>query len=1129
MHMNRFLLNEPYQHEPTQDESAQGETDQSMQIVDVLYDDEVWTDETSPQMYSMEDAYILSINRYGRVNLSYMASLCERTEDDIISEMEGRVIWRDPMRYDPDKPYDNWLMREQYVRGNIYRLLEEAKEQNSKTGLFNANIRLLTSELPDGPKAEELTVTLGATWVPAKYYVQFICDLLDMHRNPPSLYYDTYFNRWEMKKTGYFWNMRNTTVFGTYRISALEIIKKTMNVTSLKVYDRVYDYVGDKERYVLNRQETLAAQEKQKLIIKKFQEWLRSNPKVVAHLQQIYTDKYGYQIPRYKGDCLLLPNMNPLVNLYDHQRSAIERIILSPNNVLLNHDVGAGKTYVMIAGIHERMRIGLSNKAMFVVPNAVLEPTVKAYQFLYPDDKPEAIYPSHFKKGQREQILDQIKKDDRGVYIIASSSFDFLDMSISYLSAKMDEEIRRCSKEMDSCTDFSRYMSLGNKLKRLIKEKEKISGNHVDKCTNCFDLLGIDLLVVDECHNYKNISLKIESDAFPGRNSKGSCKADRMLNKCDYVREHGGKLVFATGTPLTNTMAELFVLQRYLQPEELELLHISRFNDWANTFGTSHTEFEIDVTSSSYKFVTRFDSFHNLPELMALFGNVCDFYKIDNTALNLPKFSGYRKIVVPKSEQQIAYVRMIAERADMIKSGAVSRKEDNYLKLTSDGRKCALDVRLVQTANEEEDRESYVICSDTTEVKDKYGHSILGQKGNGNCKTSAAAFRIKQLYLDHPGTTQAVFCDLSTPSNQFNVYDELRRLLVEDGIPENEIAFIHEGHTEKKREKLLTDFNAGRIRILIGSTSKLGTGVNIQERLIAIHHLDAPWKPADIVQRNGRGIRKGNMNSEVFIFIYVTESSFDAYIWQKLECKVRFITSFLSGTLDRNTRCESDIGEMVLNYAEIKALAIGNQLIKERVKINNEIMRARNVSYRRKEELLGYQKILSEYPDRRKELEKKILEVGQDIEVSKCNHHALGKKMREDIGYTILRSIVQSGQSDKDQLVCMYNGFQVYIPAYMPQEKPYLLLRRGSSMSYRVEMDNVKLLGCCTRIDNVLLSLPDLRKQMEEALRRLEVMQNDALHQINIGNPEESKLEKLTNELDKIDKRLKEEFEVGCH
>ena len=1105
-------------------------TNQDMQIIDVLYDDEIWPGET-PQKHSMEDAYVKSINQFGKVNLPFIASLCRSSEEEIISKLEGKLIWLDPMLYDPAAPNENWLIREQYLQGNLYRLLDEAKEQNGKTGLFSSNIKLLTSELPDGPRSDELTVTLGATWVPEKYYLKFICDLLDIRTNPPSLFYDTYFNRWELKYHNDYYNIRNSKVYGTNRMTAIQIIKKTMNASLIKVYDREYDYASGKEKSVFNRQETLAAQEKQQLITQEFKKWLRGKPKVVAHLQQIYTDRYGYQIPHYKGDFLILPDMNTDVKLYDHQRAAIARIVLSPNNVLLDHDVGAGKTYAMAAGIHERVRIGLSNKAMFVVPNAVLEPTVQAYRFLYPEDELNVIYPSQFKPDIRSQVIERIKKAENGVFIIAASSFDFLDLSSSYRINKKNESIRRCSREMNGCTDYSRLCSLRTNYERLVREKNKLIEDNTDKCTDCFDQLGIDLLVVDECHNYKNITLESDSDIIPGRNSKGSRKADRMLAKCDFVRKNGGKLLFATGTPLTNTMAELYVLQRYLQPEELEMLHIIRFNDWATTFSTSHTEFEIDVTSASYKFVTRFDSFHNLPELMALFGNVCDFYRIDGSQVDLPMCRGYRKIVVPKSEKQTEYIRKIVERADIIRHRGVSLKEDNYLKLTSDGRKCALDYRLVET--EEEDRGGALPLvgnfAHEAEAKDRYGHSIYAQKGNSNCKVSAVAYMIKQLYMEHPGTTQVVFCDLSTPSSVFNMYDELRRLLVEDGIPENEIAFIHEGRTEKKREKLLKDFNAGRIRILMGSTAKLGTGVNIQERLIAVHHLDAPWKPTDIVQRDGRAIRQGNRNLEVFKFIYVTESSFDAYTWQKLESKLRFITSFLSGTLDRTARCESDIGEMVLNYSEIKALAIGNPLIKERVRVNNEIMRARSASYRRREELLGYQRILSDYPDRQKVLKEEIREVGTDIRISKRNRNALGKKAREELGGTIIHAIGQSSHLDEEQQVCMYKGFRVFIPAHLPQDKPYLLLRRGNRMSYRVEMNDVKLLGCCTRIDNVLRELPAEKKQLEERLRRLEGAYFDALHQISIGNLEEIKIEKLTKELGRIDHRLKEEIENGSN
>lgn len=1075
--------------------------DDNMQTFDVLYDDEIWSageEQDGQPNCSAEDALILSINRFGRVNLPFMAEISGKTEVELISALEGRMIWKDPSCYDPAEPCKGWVTEMQYAVGNIHRLLEDARMKNDSTGLFDSNIELLTSRLPEMPPAEEIVIMLGATWVPAEHYLKFIGDLLDMSEDAIELSYDDYFMKWILKGKASYSFLRNTSTYGTVRMPALKIIERTMNAGAVKVYDRFEDPVTGEEKSVINRQETTAAQEKQRLIMDEFQEWLRSHPEILSELHDIYSEKFCYRVPQYDGFSLSFPGMNPGIRLYSHQKAAIARIVLSPDNVLLNHEVGAGKTYVMAAGIHERLRMGISRKALFVVPNAVLDATVQSFGELYPDDVVDAVYPSDFVPAKRGEVLDRIRDTESGVFIMASSSFDFIDMSGCFYLEKIEDEIRACRAECDATRDYSRKISLMNRLTTLSKERDKFSNEYVDKETDCFDVLGIDLLVVDECHNYKNIKIG-SMETVAGLSTKGSKKACRMLEKCDFVREGGGKIVFATGTPLTNSMAELYVLQRYLQPMDLEILKVKRFNDWVNTFSTMHTEFEVDPTAASFRFMTRFDSFHNLPELMSIFGNVCDFYSIDRKELGLPDFNGFRNVTVPRSEAQKEYIDEIAERSARLHSERVSRKEDNYLKITSDGRKCALDIRLVTPDADEE-------------------------KGSIN-KVSAAVSVIRRIYEEYPGMTQAVFCDMSTPSDKFNVYDETRRLLMEQGIPGTEIAFIHDGKNERGRKKILRDFNAGTIRILLGSTAKLGTGVNIQERLVAVHHLDAPWKPADLTQRDGRAIRQGNCNKEVFIYRYVTEASFDAYTWQILENKQKFIASFFSGNLDASKRSERDIGETILDYAEIKALAIGNPLIKERVEVNIKLSRARSASYRRIQELRRYQELLSLIPVKCELLRKQSAEVEKDIRCSRRRKGPANKEDKERIGYAILSAIWMGTRCSKEEILFSYRGFKVIVPGGLKPDKPYILLTRDRQTSYRVEMKDAKAAGCCTRMDNVLNSLEDRRQDIEAKISSYESMLRDAKEQIRAGNPMDTEVNSLKEQLDSIDEELGKENE----
>lgn len=1081
---------------------------------DVLYEDELVddtkksdiSDDTSGKV-TPEDAFVYSMNQKGRVDFAYMEKLTGMRSAELAKCLEGRVIWRDPARYDPMHPYEGWVTREQYVRGNIYRLREQAEKAQKKTGLFASNLWLLDSVLPEGPKAEDIAMTLGASWIPEDVVQSFISELLDMEYYPPKVSFDPFFGTWKVRK-GFSYNKAlNERVYGTPYMDAKHIIEHMLNATPVRVYDSKWDPDKKKDKRVLNRAKTRAAVEKQGEIAKAFQKWLTDNPSVRERLQDIYTDRYGYQVTHYDGDFLALPDMNPEVHLYRHQKNAIARIVLSQDNTLLSHSVGSGKTYEFEAAVYERIRMGLSHKALLVVPNSVMNGTVQSFQYLYPSVEVHACYPKDFTPKRREAVLQTIEEADSGIFIMAYSSFDKLRMSKDYHLKQFDEQIRYVKSLVSTAKNSTMAKSYEKYAKRLADKRDDFNRDHEEKMEECFDKLGIDLLVVDESHNYKNITLNYTMEPIVGMHSTGSQKADRMLEKCDFIQNAGGKIVFATGTPLTNSLADIFVLQRYLQPKELELLGIDHFNEWVNTFCSKRTEFEIDPSASSYRMVTRFDRFHNLPELMALFSNVCDFYTTNTDDMNLPDFNGYQNIVVRKSPAQDAYIKKIAERTDAIRKGKVSRKKDNYLKVTIDGRKCALDMRLVHTTDELENVLLPVASSE----------EYLS-------KVDVCGSKVYEIYQKCPGTTQVIFCDISTPKAAFNVYDAMKEKLISLGIPAEEVRFIHEATTEKKREKMFREFNAGKIRVLLGSTEKLGIGVNIQEKLIAIHHLDAPWRPSDMVQREGRGIRQGNTNAEVFVFRYVTDGSFDAYTWQILESKQRFIASFLSGTMDRSHRSEEDIGDLVLDYAEIKALAIGSPLIRERVELSNQITRERARSFERQRELHSLEDIINQTGSTVSDRKKKIDAVTADIGLyQRQPRQKVSMDERTAYGEKLLKAVEKHTFVGKDRIYGTYKGFKVILPGGLriDPDHPYVLLQGCGEILHRVDLRDAKPAGVMARIDNTLKDLTKKRDQFQMECDALLRQSEDAEAQLELGNPHEKKIRDLQRKLASIDLELK--------
>lgn len=1044
-----------------------------------------------------DDAFIYCMNVKAHVDLEYMSSISGICTDDLIDALCGSAIYPDPERYENTGDYIGCFTTSyQYLRGNLIAKYERAKKLNEKYGLFDDTVNLLGDHIPEVVDAEDIHVNLGATWIPPKYITSFIQSLLETSE-PPRIGYIEALGKWTLEFPTFPNYVKNNYEYGTLRMNATTIIKHALNAKAVKVFDLVPRTDG-REGYdnVLNKQETLAAQQKLKAILDKWQDYVHGNTAIEEQLQEVYMETYGYSLCRYDGCFLKLPGLNPDVKPYKHQLDAIARIVLN-HNTLLAHEVGAGKTIEYMCGVHELIRMKLGKKALIVLPNTTFESAVNTYKELYEDDSIFAIYPKkQFVPAEREETINKMKSDVYQVIFMAYSSFDKLTLSCEYVLQKKEERLRECKTQLSRTKSYAVMRALEAEINKLTKAIEKYKDEFCDSETACFEKLGIDILVVDEAHNYKNITLENKTDSIVGVHNAGSRKADNMLEKVAYLQSINGYIIFATGTPITNSMADLYVLQRYLQPEEMRLCNIYHFNDWINTFASQTHTFEIDVDSKNYRYTTRFSKFHNLPELMSMFSDVCDFYRIESGELGLPDFDGYTDTLVHKSEDQKEYINHLAERTEEIRAHKTKRTEDNLLLVTVDGRKCALDIRLVNPFALVREEET---------------------------KVGVCAHRMAKLYYDNPGTTQIAFSDISTPKEGFNIYDELKKELVKLGIPASEIMFIHEAKTEAQRNKIERSFNEGSIRILIGSTMKLGTGANVQEKLLAVHHLDVPWRPADMVQREGRIIRQGNTNSKVYVYRYCTEASFDAYTWQILENKQRFIAQFLSGSLSSVHRDEADCADTVLSYAEIKALAIGNPLIKERVEVANELEHAKINHRQKRKELVNLQELLNTMPRRIEQRKTLISNAKSDNQLYKLKKQPIGKEEREMFGEELLYALAQNVMTEKDRLFEVYQEFDVMLPKHMKADKPYIILKRKDSNVYSIKMDGDKPFGCSKRIDYFLDHLEDTIKEHEAALEDLYKQKRNAELSLANGNEFESEVARLAAKLAKIDEKLKEE------
>ena len=1052
---------------------------------------------------SISDGLILSLLNIGKVDIEYIAQVSGKTYKEVIETLGGSIY------QNPDKWgecfYKGWETADEYLSGNLMRKYKAANEANKAyNGYFKENLKAIENILPDPIPGEEIFVTLGSPWVPSDVIDEFIEYLL----GSATLYsyslnrrvsfketwpvdYEPISGTWRIPEKGrYGKSAKSVHTYGTKRMPALYIIEKTLNMKTLQIFDKTTSTTtASGEKLTLNKDETIAAHVTQQKIIKEFQEWIWLDKARRERLETIFENNFSCVRQRkFDGEFLTFPDLSPDISLYPYQKNAVARILFTPNT-LLAHDVGAGKTYVMICAGMKLKRMNISQKNVYVVPNNIVGQWETIFRQMYPQANILVVDPKSFKPSKRQNVIQSICEKDFDAIIIAYSCFDLIPLSSTYYEREIEAELAVIRKALKDRNDNSRLKKRKDALNKELDDIRKALYKGVPEI--CFDDLNINTLFLDEAHNYKNTSIDTKINKVLGITRTGSTKCNEMLNKvrCVQRMNNGRGVVFATGTPITNSVTDIFVMQTYLQYGELSFLELHHFDNWAATFGETVTDFEVDVDTSTYRLATRFSKFHNLPELSNLLAQIADFHQ--NDKLNdLPDFAGYEDKLIPKTIELKDYLNKVSERADKIRKGFVKRSDDNMLMLTTDGRKAALDIRLAEPLT----AFSY------------------------DCKVFRCMENVLNIYraTARQQLTQLVFCDSSTPKIDFNIYDELKSLLIHYGAFEEEIAFIHDYNTEKLRGLLFENVRNGKIRILLGSTFKLGMGVNIQKKLVAIHHLDVPWRPADMIQREGRILRQGNENKEIKIFRYITEGSFDAYSWQLLESKQRFICQLLSGSLTE--RSASDVDDIVLNYAEIKALAIGNPLIKNRMETANELKKVCALQ-RKLIETKSYMK------QEAFEIPVKIAHA-KELAESACldvNHYMKNRKDIKEIkehrrfGEMILKALESNVMKSVEKKLIQYQGFIIVLPANMNAAKPFIWIEGNGR--YYTEMGDSDI-GCINRIDNKLNGLPVFIEEQKKIISTLTERKSEIEKELNNTDSYVAEIEELRIKLEKIDKEL---------
>lgn len=1088
------------------------------------YENHYFNSDKDESVESTFDALMMSINTLGLVDIEYISHLTGEDLKTVINNLKGS-IYQNPL-YWGEVFYKGWETANEYLSGNLMHKYQVAKQANEKyNGYFQNNITALEGIIEPEIATKDIYVTLGSPWVPTDIIDEFITYLAfenDITSREAKEYYeqcatveyatrhDEYTGIWEIPnktrfRTSQFhglFEQQNYHKYGTPRMDMLYILENTLNMRTITITD-VVD-IKTKKR-AINQEETIKALEKQKFMVETFQKWIWEDEERSLRIQAAYSRKYGnIRARKFDGRYLELPGLNKDIKLYPHQKNAIARIIFSPNT-LLAHKVGAGKTYIMICAGMELRRLGKSKKNLYVIPNNLITQWHENFIKLYPQAKLLVVSHKNFAPNKRNKTLIQIKEEDYDAILMTYSCFDMLSLSNKFY---VDLYQKRKEMLLNAQKKFSSGLRIEKKIKIINQTLERLKETYKEKPLIIpFDDLGINTLFVDEAHNYKNIDLDSCISQVRGLSNVGSSKGNGMLDKvhCIQRMNNGGKVIFATGTPITNSISDIYVMQKYLQEGELYYQNILTFDAWVGMFAQKTSDFEIDVDTNNYRLVTRFSKYCNIPELASTLSSIADFYQ-NNKVDNLPQLDGYVDSLSDGSKEFKDYLKEISNRADDIHKKRVSIFEDNMLKLTTDGRKAALDMRLIDLA--------FGLDSDS--------------------KVFRCASNVYEMYEKYPNSTQLVFCDSSTPKEGFNLYDELKKLLIGFGVDKSKIAYVHDATNDEKRMQIFEKMNNSEISVLIGSTAKMGHGMNVQKHLIAIHHLDVPWRPSDMVQREGRIIRQGNENKKVYIFRYITKASFDAYSWQLLETKQRFISQLMTGT--SVFREGEELDDSVLNYAEVKALAIGNPLIKKRVEVCNELEKYRILQKDFVDNKQKKNQILTTLPQKIKDQQLKIKNCKEDIKAynkEKVDYKSLPSDLQKNIRKEIYKSVKENQNSPNPVEVLTYQGFKVIVPAYMipkiatskdraietkgDNSYPYISLVKNNTYYLEIASET----GITARLNNFLEGLPKLLKQYEDVLKDLEIKYKttkDELGRSGYGYSEE--LARLEQELEEINKNL---------
>ena len=1065
------------------------------------------------------EALALSLNEKAEVDLPYMAQLTGKTEEKITEELVG-VIFKNPLT-------DQWESGDEYLSGNVRDKLNTARTFAENHPEFTPNVRALEAVQPRDLEASEIEVRVGATWIEPSDYQDFMVELLHTPRYLAQKEIQVKFSEvnGEWRITGKNADSpRNAFAYATYgteRANAYRILEDTLNLKDVRIYDKVVNDNGDEVR-VLNKKETMLASQKQDALKAAFQDWIFKDQQRRERLVSVYNERFNSIRPReYDGSHLTFPGMNPEIELRPHQKNAVAHQLYG-DNVLLAHVVGAGKTYEMVAAAMESKRLGLSQKNLFVVPNHLTEQWGAEFLQLYPGANILVATKKDFEPANRKKFCARIAMGNYDAIIIGHSQFERIPIS----DEKQEAMLQRQIDDLEMAIQSARYEQDGGRytVKQIEKTRktlqtrlEKLNQKEKKDQVVTFEELGVDHLYVDEAHSYKNAFLYTKMRNVAGIAQNEAQKSADMFNKCQYLDEiTGGKgITFATGTPISNSMTELYVMQRYLQNSKLQNMGLGLFDSWASTFGEVVTSIELAPEGTGYRAKSRFARFYNIPELMNMFKEIADIKTSDQLELPVPE-AEYETVVLKPTEQQKEIVENLGERAEVVRNGGVDASVDNMLKITNDGRKLALDQRLV---NE--------LLPDNPESK----ISVCAEKSYEIWKNTAAQ-----------KSAQLIFCDLSTPKGDgsFNVYDDLKRKLMEKGVPEKEIAFIHDANTEAKKTELFGKVKSGQVRFLIGSTAKMGAGTNVQDRLIALHHLDIGWKPSDLEQREGRIIRQGNHNKKVHIFRYVTESTFDSYMWQLIENKQKFISQIMTSKAPVRS-CE-DVDEAALSYAEVKALATGNPAVKEKMALDVDVAKLKllkanhmNNQYRLEDDIArnfpqqiaklteiidSYKADIAHYSEHKiTDPEQFTMEIGGKVFTEK-----------KEAGAALLAVCKDIKSVDAAMDIGNYQGFNMRIQ-FDGWSKEFILSVKNEAVS-KVHL-GADVLGNITRINNLLDSYPE---KLSEAQQRLEtVYEQLANAKEEVGKPfpkEEElnqKLERLSelNALLNMDEREDAEAEVS--